>query len=126
MDVIDSPVIFTGNGTQGTAPPPWRINIPDIFGDAWLHLVMSLVLSTDWHAKDYEPFREFQAFIIAMNEGRDEILHNLAPDPLEEKQAVLSVGVISIFISNLVGNGIPGQPDTTSTYLEYLDRLVSQ
>ena len=87
---------------------------------------MSLVLSTEWHAKDSEPFQEFQAFRKAMKKGRDEILHNLAPDPLEEKQAVLSVGVISIVISNLVSNGIPGQPDTTSIYLEYLDRLVSQ
>ena len=126
MHTIGALVIFAGDRPQGTAPPPWRINIPDVFGDAWLHLVMGLVLSTTWKSNKHEIFHEFQLFRLAVIKGSNEILHNLAPDPLEEKQAVLSLGVISIVISNLVSNGVPGQPDTTPTYLEYLDRLVSQ
>lgn len=124
-DIIEALVIFTSDLTQGTAPPPWTIDIPDIFGEAWLHLVMGLVLSVDWrYAKNNEASQEFAAFRLAVIKGRKEILQNLAPHPLEEKQAVLSLGIISIVISNLVDNGIPGQPDTESTYLEYLDRLV--
>ena len=127
MDIIEALAIFTGDRTQGTALPPWKINVPDTFGDAWLHLVMGLVLSVDWqYAEDNEAVQEFEAFRLAVIKGREEILQNLAPDPLEEKQAVLPLGVISIIIRNLVNNGIPGQPDTTSTYLEYLDRLVRQ
>ena len=127
MDITKALVIFTGDRTQGTVPPPWRINVPDIFGDAWLHLVMGLVLSANWqHAEDNEAFQEFDAFRLAVIKGREEILQNLAPDPLEEKQVVLSLGVTSIVINNLVNNGVPGQPDTTSTYLEYLNRLVRQ
>ena len=127
MDVIEALVIFTGDRTQGTGPPPWRINVPDTFGDAWLHLVMGLVLSADSkYTKEIKIFREFEAFRLAVIKGRKEILQNLAPDPMEEKQAVLSLGVISIVIRNLVNNGVPGQPDPTSIYLEYLDRLVRQ
>lgn len=127
MDVIEALDIFTGDRTQGRAPPPWRINVPDIYVDAWLHLVMGLVLSADSkYAEENEVFEEFKAFRLAVITGRKEILQNLAPGSLEEKQAVLSLGVISIVIRNLVNNGVPGQPDTTSIYLEYLDRLVRQ
>ena len=127
MDIIKALAVFTGDGTQGTAPPPWTIDVPDVFGDAWLHLVMGLVLSVDWqYAKHDEAFQEFQAFRLAVIKGREEVLQNLAPDPLEGKEAILSQGIISICISNLVNNGVPGQPDTTSTYIEYLNRLVRQ
>ena len=127
MDVIEALVIFTGDRTQGTAPPPWRINVPDTFGDAWLHLVMGFVLSVDSKdSREIEIFREFEAFREAVIKGRKEILQNLAPDPMEEKQAVLSLGVISIVIRNLVNSGVPGQPDPTLIYFEYLDRLVRQ
>ena len=125
MDIIEALVIFTGDWTQGKAPPPWRMNIPDIFGDAWLHLVMGLVLSVDWqYALNDEASQEFEAFRLAVVTGKKEILRNLAPDPLEEKQVVLSLGVVSIIIRNLVNNGAPGQPDTTSVYSKYLERLV--
>ena len=88
---------------------------------------MGLVLSSDRkYAEDNEAFQEFEAFRLAVIEGRKEILQNLEPDSFEEKQAVLSLGVMSIIIRNLVDNGVPGQPDTTSIYLEYLDRLVRQ
>ena len=88
---------------------------------------MGLVLSLDLpYAKYNEAFGEFEAFKQAVIKGKEEILQNLAPDPVEEQQAVLSLGVISIIIRNLVNNGVPGQPDTTSIYLKYLDRLVRQ
>ena len=125
MDIVEALDIFTGDRTQGPAPPSWKINVPDIYGDAWLHLVMGLVLSADWpHATEHEVFLEFDAFYSAVIKGREEILQNLAPNSLEEKQVVHSLGVMSIVIRNLVNNGVPGQPDTTSIYLEYLDRLV--
>lgn len=86
---------------------------------------MGLVLSIDSrYTKNDEASQEFVAFRLAVIKGRKEILQNLAPHPLEEKQAVLALGVMSIVISNLVDNGIPGQPDTESIYLEYLNRLV--
>ena len=127
MEIIEALDIFTGDRTQGPAPPPWRINVPDIYGDAWLHLVMGLVLSADWpHATEHEVFLEFDAVNLALIKGREEILQNLAPDSLEEKQVVHSLGVMSIIIRNLVNNGVPGQPGIISIYLEYLDRLVRQ
>ena len=127
MDIIESLAVFTCDRTQGTAPPPWTIDVPDVFGDAWLHLVMGLVLSVDWqYAEHDEAFHEFEAFRLAVIKGRLAVLQNLAPDPLEDKQAILSLGIILICISNLVNHGVPGQPDTTSTYIEYLDRLVRQ
>ena len=86
---------------------------------------MGLVLSVDLqYAKNDEASQEFAAFRLAVIKGRKKVLQTLAPHPLEEKQAVLSLGVISIVISNLVDNGLPGQPDPKSTYLEYLGRLV--
>ena len=124
-DIIEALAVFTSDQTQGTAPPPWTIDVPDIFGEAWLHLVMGLVLSVDWqYAKHDEAFQEFAAFRLAVIKGRKEVLQNLAPHPLGEKQAVLSLGVISIVISNLVDDGIPGQPDIDITYLNYLNLLV--
>ena len=88
---------------------------------------MGLVLSADRrYAKDFEKMQEFEAFRLAVIKGRNEIHQALAPDLSEEKQAVLSLGVMSIVIRNFVDNGVPSQPDTTSTYLEYLDRLVRQ
>ena len=88
---------------------------------------MGLVLSGEWkYVGADEAYQEFEAFKLAVIKGRKEILRNLAPDPLEEKQAVLSLGVMSIVIRNLVDNGVPGQPDTASTYCEYLDHLVRQ
>ncbi len=125
--MAEASAIFAGDRTQGTAPPPWRIHVPDTFGDAWLHLVMGLVLSGDRQYARYRgAYQEFEAFELAVIKGRKEILRNLAPNPLEEKQAVLSLGVMSIVIRNLVDNGVPGQPDTASTYYEYLDHLVRQ
>ena len=127
MDIIEALAIITGDWAQGIAPPPWRISVPDIFGEAWLHLVMGLVLNIDMQNDGgYEASREFDAFRQAIIKGRRKILQELAPDPLEENQAVLSLGLMSITIGTLVNNGVPGQPDTTSTYLEYLDRLVRQ
>ena len=126
MDIIEALAIFTGDWAQGIAPPPWRINIPDIFGEAWLHLVMGLVLSIDMHHGSYEASREFEAFRQAIIKGRRDILQELAPDPLEDNQAVLSSGLMSSIIGNLVNSGVPAQADTTSTYLEYLDRLIRQ
>ena len=88
---------------------------------------MGLVLSTDWQYADHdEAFQEFDEFSLSVIKGREQILQNLAPTPLEEKEAVLSQGVLSIVTRNLVTNGVPSQPDTTSTYLKYLDRLVRQ
>ena len=125
IDIIEALVIFTDDWTQGAAPPPWKMNVPDIFGDAWLHLVMSLVLSVEWqYAMSDEASQEFEAFRLAVIKGKEEILRHLAPAPLEEKQVVLSLGIVSIVIRNLVNNGAPGQPDTTSVYSKYLEQLV--
>ena len=127
MDITESLAIFTGDRTKGTAPLPLTIKVPGVFGDAWLSLVMGLVMSTDWrYADNNDAFREFHDFSFAVIEGRNEILENLAPNPLEEKEAVLSLGVMSIITRNLVTNGVLGQPDTTSTYIRYLGRLVRQ
>ena len=98
------------------------MKIPDVLGDAWLHLIMSLVQRVDHHSREAD--EELEACHRAVSKGREEILQSLAPDPLGEREAVLSSGVASLVVQNLVYHGVPGQPDIHSTYFEYLDQLV--
>ena len=123
--LLEDMAIFSHDWTQEKAPQPWKVKFPDILAHAWLHLVMALVLSVDngsYSAID----REFQAIRRAVAKGRDEILRSLAPNSLYELEAVLPLGITSLIVKNLVGHGVPGQPDIASTYLEYLDRLVRE
>lgn len=116
--------MIISNWTQGKAPQPWRVNVPDILGDAWLHLVMCLVLSLDSRPIYGYPYEEFEACKSVAVKGKKEILRRLAPGHLYEWEAVLTSGVTSLVVKNLVSNGVPGEPDIPSTYLEYLDQLV--
>lgn len=100
----------------------WEMKIPDVLGDAWLHLIMSLVQRVDHHSR--EPDEELKACHRAVSKGREETLQSLAPDPLDERGAVLSSGVASLVVQNLVYHGVPGQPGIHSTYFEYLDQSV--
>ena len=115
--------VLTGDWTQGKAPPPWRMKIPDILGDAWLHLVMFFVLSLD-DDKFNEADSELGYVITAVSRGRKEILQSLAPQPLQELEAVLPFGIASLIVKNLVNHGVPRQRDLASIYLEYLKKLV--
>ena len=40
---------ITSDWTQGESPQPWKMKIPDVLGDAWLHLIISLVQRVDHH-----------------------------------------------------------------------------
>ena len=116
---------LTSEWTQGRAPSPWAMKIPDILGDAWLHLVMFFVLSLD-NDNFLEADSELDYVITAVSRGRKEILQSLAPQPLRELEAVLPFGIASLVINNLVNHGVPGQPNVASTYSKYLDKLVRQ
>ena len=118
--------IITSDLTQGKAPQPWEMKIPDALGDAWLHLVMCLVLCADDQSHRYEVDEEFRACKSAVIRSKEEILWSLAPNPLQEREAVLPLGITSLVAKNLVNHGVAGQPDITSTYLEYLNHLVRE
>ena len=113
---------MTSELTQGKAPQPWRMKIPDVLGDAWLHLVMCLVLGANGlYSKAID---ELKACKRAVSRGREEILQRLAPHSMNEREAALPLGVASLIVQNLVNHGVPRQPDVLSTYSEYLDQLV--
>lgn len=97
----------------------WKMKIPDVLGDAWLHLIMSLVQRVHHHSREAD--EELKACHRAVSKGREEILQSY---PLDEREAVLSSGVASLVVQNLIYHGVSGQPDIHSTYFEYLDRLV--
>ena len=122
MDLLDPLSDITSEMTQGKAPQPWKMKIPEVLGDAWLHLVMCLVLGV---ISDYgKASEELKACKRAVSRGREEILQGLAPDPMLEREAALPLGVASLIVQNLVNHGVPRQPDVFSTYSEYLDQLV--
>ena len=112
---------MTSEWTQGKAPPPWRMRIPDVLGDAWIHLIMFFVLGNSLEAA-----LESDYLTEAVSRGRKEILRSLAPQTLRELEAVPPFGIASLIVNNLANYGVPGQPDVTSTYLKYLDKLVRQ
>ena len=77
---------------------------------------MGLVLSVEWQdAGEVEAYRELEVFRLAVIKGREEVLQKLAPDSLEEQDAVLSLGIMSLVIKNLLKNSLPGQSDITTT-----------
>ena len=122
--LLDSLRILTSDWTQGKAPPPWRMKIPDVLGDAWLHLIMFFVLSLDDDL--YLARTELSYSATAVSRGREEILRSLAPQSLREMEAVTPLGIASLVFENLINQGVPGQPDVAFTYFKYLEKLVRQ
>ena len=120
--LLSSLGVLTSDWTQGKAPPPWRMKIPHVLGDAWLHIIF-LMLSLD-DDKFYKASLELDYIIRAVSRGRKEILQSLAPQPLEKLEAVLPFGIASLVFHNLINHGVSGQPDVASIYLEYLKKLV--
>jgi len=113
---------ITSDWTRGKVPQPWHLKTPDVFGEAWLHPVMVFVLMVD--NRNDEAYKESEACRLAVSKGREETIKRLAPDSLHTREAVLPLGITSLVIKNLVDRGVPGQPDISSTYLEFLDLLV--
>lgn len=109
---------------QGRWPLPLDFPLPDIFGEAWLHLVASLT------ALVANEFRKAGSHLFAccdcLFDGRNEMMRSLTSEPLHDKEAVLPMGILSKAIQNLLSEGIhtSGSRNVGAIYLKYFRQLV--
>ena len=112
--------------SQRRWPLPLDFPLPDIFGEAWIHLIASLT------ALVASEFRIAETHLFACRdclfEGRKEMMRSLTTEPLLEKEAVLPLGILSKTIQNLL---IPafdtsGARNVGDIYSDYFRQLVRQ
>lgn len=53
-----------------------------------------------------------------------ELLRNITNTSLQEQEAALPLGIMSLIVRKLLKDVTLGQPDVCSTYYEYLKKLV--
>ncbi len=98
-----------------------RIDVPDEFLKAWLHLLMCLAYSTQtmdaWadHAKITET-------LIKTGMGR--VIESLSTRALLDRAAVLPMEIASMACLNLFNDTSNSSHGISETYLEYLQALV--
>lgn len=112
--------------SQGRWPLPLDFPLPDIFGEAWLHLMASLT------ALVASEFRRAGDHLFACRdcllEGRKEMMRSLTSEPLHEKEAVLPLGILSKTIQSLLSPEFDtsGARNIGDIYSDYFRQLVSQ
>ena len=108
---------------QLQVPSPFESVMSEHLLEAWVHLVMFLVLSA---AKQHrQAFSELVRFRDLAYGDREELMRSLAPISLHCREAVLPFGIISMLVKNLLKDVTLTAPNITDVYIEAFDKLVS-
>lgn len=111
--------------SQGRGLLPWNVALPNEFGQAWLHLVMHFVFgamepSIGYFSSSYNESNKCDALL---SKGQEELMTTMVNTPLQDREAVLPLGIVSSIVLKLLRDVTHGQPDVCSTYYEYLQKL---
>ena len=60
-----------------------------------------------------------------ISEGRRELMQSLVPTSLQDREAVLPLGILLLIVQKISADVTGGLPDVSSTYNEFLVKLVS-
>ena len=112
-------------------PPPATTRFPIEFSRAWIHLIdfwllarMSVVPYTTSMA--VEPIQaQLEKCLQSLEDGRDRFLRMQASTPLNDCEAVLPSGIISLLVNKLTAGTANDSPDIVTTYHAYMAKLVS-
>lgn len=106
--------------SHGRGPSPWKHRLPNHFGKAWMHLTTCFVLVT---TDRYVAGRELRECFQLISEGRRELMRSLVPTSLQDREAVLPLGVLLLIVQKLSADVTGSLPDVSSTYNEFLIKL---
>ena len=116
---------ITSELSDGRAPLPGKITLPNNFGEAWLHLVLGF---TAIYAEAYDTVHEeLNSCYLLLSKGRKDLKESLFPGTLQDKEAVLPLGIVSLLAKAVLRDtrNLTGLPDICKTYDEYISTLVS-
>lgn len=83
---------------------------------------MFLVLSTaNQHRGAFYELVKFRELAYG---SRMDLMKSLAPESLHRKEAVLSLGITSMLVKDVLRDITLGLPNITATYSEHLEKLV--
>ncbi len=110
--------------SQRKWPVPLNFALPDIFGEAWLHLMASLAALVADEVRMAE--KHLVACRRCLLKGRKEMMRALTSEHLHNKEAVLPLGILSKTIQNLLSEGIhtPGSRTVGDIYNDFFHQLV--
>lgn len=89
---------------------------------AWLHLIMSLALTTGDSALWVESMNKASNLI---DKGMKKMMHGLTQKSLLEKSVLMPLEVASLINFQLLQDITGAHPDIVATYSEYVKELVS-
>lgn len=109
--------------SQGRGPTPTRLGLPKSLGESWLHLVAGFCLIS---VEDFSNASvEMDSCCHLLTKGHRELRQSLMKEPLHEREAVLPLGIMTLFVKRLLRDVTFGAPDICSSYHEYLQVIVS-
>ena len=110
--------------SQRRWPLPLDFPLPDMFGEAWIHLMASL---TALVANEFPTALDhIFACRDCLLESRKEMMRSLTSEPLHEKEVVLPLGILSKTIQNLLSPKFDTSAarNTGDIYSNYYRQLV--
>lgn len=87
-----------------------------------MRLTMCFVMVT---TNRYVAAKELRECSQLISEGRRVLMQSLVPTSLQDREAVLPLGVLLLIVQKLSADVTGGLPDVSSTYNEFLIKLVS-
>lgn len=115
-----------GQFSNGKAPRPWQMQLPEAFVRAWLHCVMSLVVCTTFQPTSSDSYRHISLCGKLLYQGTEELMKGLHSTSLDEKQAVLPMGIMSLVIRRVLQDVTGDMRDLSDTYWDYIKILESE
>ena len=113
-----------GQFSNGKAPQPWQIQLPEAFVRAWLHCVMSLVVCTAFQLTSSDSYRHIGLCRELLVQGTEEFMKGLHSTSLYEKQAVLPMGIMSLVIRRVLQDVTGEMRNLSDSYWDYIKILV--
>ncbi|KAL1877346.1 hypothetical protein VTK73DRAFT_8719 [Phialemonium thermophilum] len=99
------------------------ITVPDSLIRAWLHLLMSLIYSTQ---SAFAWSEHCEVTRLLLTEGMAEVMDQISNESLINRAAVLPMEVVSLLGLVLLHDSTGAYPDLGASYSEYLDALGNQ
>lgn len=99
-----------------------RTSLPESLLLSWQPVVMFLVLSVA--QKTEQALAELAKYREMAYGSREQLMKSFARGSLQDREAVLPLGVATLVIKNFLEDVTSGAPDITSIYLEAFEKLV--
>ena len=102
-----------------------KIQVPDDFVRAWLHLLMGLIYSTQEELLWREHIHNVDSLLLKSMKQMTEAISRDASQGLLNRAVVLPLEIVSMICLNLFKDATNNHHDISETYSQYLKALVS-